>query len=91
MWLVLILTRKNCQLKKGYDKTNEISRKELRASKLFLTTKSTDLKFANCYIITVPTPIDNNRKPDLKPILKASKMVAKLLKKKDLVIKDSTV
>ena len=50
-----------------------------------------DLKQFNHYIITVPTPINQNKKPDLKPLLKASKMIGKVLKKNDIVIYESTV
>ena len=50
-----------------------------------------DLKQFNHYIITVPTPINQHKKPDLKPLLKASKMIGKVLKKNDIVIYESTV
>lgn len=50
-----------------------------------------DLKQFNHYIITVPTPINQHKKPDLKPLLKASEMIGKVLKKNDIVIYESTV
>ena len=49
------------------------------------------LKSSNCYIITVPTPIDKLKKPDLKPLLNASKTVGKHMSKGDIVIYESTV
>ena len=64
---------------------------EKKTNKIFLTNISKNLKLANVYIVTVPTPILSNKKPDLKPILRASKIIAKVLKKKDLVIFESTV
>ena len=50
-----------------------------------------DLKSANCFIITVPTPIDEFKKPDLRPIFQASQSIGKILKKRDLIIYESTV
>ena len=49
------------------------------------------LKSANCYIITVPTPIDSLKKPNLKPLISASKVVGGVIKKKDIIIYESTV
>jgi UDP-N-acetyl-D-galactosamine dehydrogenase len=59
--------------------------------KLKLTTDPDELQSANIYIITVPTPIDENKKPDLRPLLGATEMVASVLKRNDLVIFESTV
>ena len=79
-------------LKLGLDKTKEIAKKKLiKAKKLFLTNSKKYLELANCYIVTVPTPIDKFRKPDLTPLLNASKMLGKVLKKNDIVIYESTV
>ena len=50
-----------------------------------------DLKIANCYIITVPTPIDKFKKPNLEPLLRASEIIGNIIKKKDLIIYESTV
>ncbi len=87
-----IQTKRIKELKIGIDKTKEISTKVLKKSKkLFLTSNKKDLKSANCFIITVPTPINNFKKPNLKPLLSASEMVGKILKKNDLVIYESTV
>jgi len=58
---------------------------------LFLTSNLQELSRANTYIITVPTPIDANKKPDLTPLYKASQTVAEVLEIGDLVIYESTV
>lgn len=80
------------QLKLGIDKTLELTKKEIKdAKQLLLTNNKKYLKFSNCYIVTVPTPINRLRKPDLKPLLKASEMIGKFLKKEDIVIYESTV
>jgi UDP-N-acetyl-D-glucosamine/UDP-N-acetyl-D-galactosamine dehydrogenase len=50
-----------------------------------------DIKDCNIYIVTVPTPIDKNNKPDLTPLIKSSQTVGKVLKKDDIVIYESTV
>lgn len=80
------------QLKKGKDNTKELSSKEIaRAKKLQFTHNKKALSNANVFIITVPTPIDKNKKPNLKFLLLASKMVGENLKKGDVVIYESTV
>jgi len=80
------------QLKSGIDKNLEISKKEFKnLKKIKFTNNKKDLEQANCFIVTVPTPIDKFKKPDLKPILEASKTVGKLLKKMDIIIYESTV
>ena len=79
-------------LNSGFDKNLEFNKNVLRSAKqLRLTSNVEDLKSLNCFIITVPTPIDDLKKPDLKPILKASEIIGKILKKGDLVIYESTV
>lgn len=80
------------ELKTGTDSTLETTEEELRnASGLIYTTNPDDLKAANCFIVTVPTPIDNYKRPDLTPLIKASETVGKALKKGDIVIYESTV
>jgi len=80
------------QLKSGQDKTLEISSDELKASSnLNFTFNEADLNKCNCYIVTVPTPIDQYNQPDFTPLVKASELVGKVLKKDDLVIYESTV
>ena len=80
------------ELKSGVDKNSETKKKELKnIDQLFFTSNEKDLKSANCYIVTVPTPIDKLKKPDLRPLFNASKIISKFLKKGDLVIYESTV
>ena len=63
----------------------------LEATGLFCTHELSDIAEANIYIITVPTPVDKNNKPDLTPLYKASETVGKVLKKGDIVVYESTV
>jgi UDP-N-acetyl-D-galactosamine dehydrogenase len=80
------------ELKSGNDFTLETSPDELAAAKhLTFTTISDDLRSCNCFIVTVPTPIDEYKRPDLTPLVKASETVGKVLKKGDIVIYESTV
>lgn len=80
------------ELKNGNDFTLETTREELAAAKyLTYTTNIDDLRDCNCYIVTVPTPIDEHKRPDLTPLIKASETVGKVLKKGDIVIYESTV
>jgi len=79
-------------LKNGFDKTKEVSNKNLKAAKnLDYTNNINDLKKCKIFIITVPTPIDKNMKPDLTFLIKASKSVGSILKKDNIVIYESTV
>ena len=79
-------------LKNGIDSTLEVDSKELGDIKNSLfTTNLNDLADSNCYIITVPTPIDEHKRPDLTSLLGASEAVASLLQKGDIVIYESTV
>jgi UDP-N-acetyl-D-galactosamine dehydrogenase len=80
------------QLKEGRDLTKETEPEELRAAiHLSFSTSSYDLKACNCFIVTVPTPIDRYKRPDLRPLIKASETVGKVIKKGDIVIYESTV
>lgn len=80
------------ELKAGNDFTLETTQEELATAKyLSYTTNPDDLSSCNCYIVTVPTPIDKFKRPDLTPLIKASEVVGKVLKKADLVIYESTV
>jgi UDP-N-acetyl-D-galactosamine dehydrogenase len=80
------------ELKKGYDRTLEVDEKELKsASKLSFSFDPQDLKSVNYFIVTVPTPVDEFKTPDLKPLVSASKTVGNVLKKGDIVIYESTV
>lgn len=80
------------ELVSGNDTTLETSPHELAAAReLSFTTDPEHLKNCNCFIITVPTPIDEYKRPDLTPLIKASETVGKVLKKGDIVIYESTV
>lgn len=80
------------ELKVGKDFTLETTQEELAAAKhLSFTTNIEDIRTCNCYIVTVPTPIDEHKRPDLTPLIKASQTVGKILKKGDIVIYESTV
>ena len=75
-----------------HDETLELSSDEIKDSKnLTLSSDINDLRDANFYIVTVPTPIDSSNAPDLAPILKATEMIGKILKKGDIVVYESTV
>ena len=63
----------------------------LTTNKLEVTNQIDDIKDCNIYIVTVPTPIDKNKRPDLTPLMKASETIGKVLKKEDVVIYESTV
>ena len=80
------------ELKKGIDHTNEASPEQLRSAKqLTFSANINDIKEYNTYIVTVPTPIDEFKTPDLNPLIGASKMLGEILKKGDTVIYESTV
>jgi UDP-N-acetyl-D-galactosamine dehydrogenase len=80
------------ELRKGKDSTLEASRAELKAAKrLTFTSDLKDLRSCRVFIVTVPTPIDTYKRPDLTPLVKASETVAKVLKKGDVVVYESTV
>ena len=79
-------------LNNGYDENLETTKKELKASKnLVFTNKIIDTCDCKIFIVTVPTPIDNNKKPDLRMLKNASKLLGKIIKKNDIVIYESTV
>ena len=82
------------ELQKGIDRTlelNETQVNEAIANDIEFTNKLENIQDCNIYIITVPTPIDKHKKPDLTPLIKASETVGKVLKKDDIVIYESTV
>ena len=79
-------------LRAGEDHTLEIEADELaEARHLTYSTSPDDLASCNCFIVTVPTPIDAHKRPDLTPLLKASEAIGRLLKRGDIVIYESTV
>lgn len=80
------------ELKKGFDHTLEVDQEELKSAKhLQFSSDANDLKSANYFIVTVPTPVDEYHVPDLKPLQSASITVGSVLKKGDIVIYESTV
>lgn len=80
------------ELNRGYDRTQEVSDAQLKSSsQLKFSSELNDLTSCNTFIVTVPTPIDHFKKPDLAPLLKASEMIGHVLKKGDVVIYESTV
>lgn len=87
-----INARRIAQLKGGEDHTGEVSGPDLAAARhLSLTDDPTELAGATAYIITVPTPVDEHQRPDLSPLIGASRTVGKVLKPGDIVIYESTV
>lgn len=80
------------ELLKGHDSTRETTAEELKsATFLNFTNKLDDIADCNCFIVTVPTPIDENNIPDLSPLINASEAIGGILKKDDIVIYESTV
>lgn len=83
------------ELNKFNDKTLEIDLEKLKNAitnnKMKLSSKIDDIKECNFYIVSVPTPVDKNNRPDLTPLLKASQSVGSVLKKGDIVVYESTV
>ncbi|MDM1492912.1 Vi polysaccharide biosynthesis UDP-N-acetylglucosamine C-6 dehydrogenase TviB [Acinetobacter indicus] len=80
------------ELQNGQDHTLEVSPEELQqATQLSYSANLDDLKSCNFFIVTVPTPIDNYKQPDLTPLIKASTSIGQVLKKGDVVVYESTV
>lgn len=86
-----ICTRRIDELKVGNDVTGEVTRADLTASDLHLTTNPDDLDKADFHIVTVPTPVDGANTPDLSPLVSASTTLGPHLKKGDIVVYESTV
>jgi UDP-N-acetyl-D-galactosamine dehydrogenase len=79
------------ELRDGHDRTREVEASRLKAGGLVFTADQAVLKEADFFIVTVPTPIDEARRPDLGAVLKASETVGRALKKGDIVVYESTV
>jgi len=82
------------ELRNGVDRTLELSSQQLKeaiSNNIKFTNLLEDIADCNIYIVTVPTPIDKHKKPDLTPLIKASESIGKVLKKDDIVIYESTV
>ncbi len=82
------------ELTSGYDRTLELNEEQVKeaiANNMKFTRNLEEIADCNIYIVTVPTPIDKHKKPDLTPLIKASESIGKVLKKDDIVIYESTV
>lgn len=79
------------ELLSGHDRTEEVEPDKLKASKLRYSAQADDLADCTMFIVTVPTPIDEYNSPDLTPMVKASEMIGRYLKKGDVVVYESTV
>jgi len=82
------------ELRSGHDRTLELDKIQLQEALhngMIFTLNIDDIRDCNIYIVTVPTPIDKHKKPDLSPLIKASESIGKVLKKDDIVIYESTV
>lgn len=86
-----INAKRIAELKKGIDRTLEVTSEDLAKAKLIFTADPADLKKADFHIVAVPTPIDNAKQPDMGCVLSASEIVGKQLKKGDIVVYESTV
>jgi UDP-N-acetyl-D-glucosamine/UDP-N-acetyl-D-galactosamine dehydrogenase len=79
------------ELSRGIDRTNEAEPDQLATADILYTAKIEDLRQADFHIVAVPTPVDDAKRPDLTPMLKASETVGKALKAGDIVVYESTV
>jgi len=79
------------ELRKGHDRTGEVTPEDLAAADILFTSDIDELRQADFHIVAVPTPVDNANQPDLTPVLRASETAGKALKKEDIVVYESTV
>ena len=79
------------ELKQGYDRTNEVTNKDLAETNIIFTADKKELKKADFIIVAVPTPINKHNQPDLTPLLKASESVGSVMNKGTIVVYESTV
>jgi UDP-N-acetyl-D-galactosamine dehydrogenase len=79
------------ELRRGFDRNQEVSKTELEGSSLTITSDLADLKGVTFFVVAVPTPVDHNNVPDLTPVVKASETVGKALGKGAVVVYESTV
>ncbi len=86
-----INSKRISELLNGIDKTGEVDSSDLGSSNVLYTSDLNQLANADFHIVAVPTPIDENNRPDLTPLLSASRSVGKILKKGDIVVYESTV
>lgn len=83
--------RRISELSKGHDRTGEVERADLAMNSLHFSCSAADLSAADFHIVTVPTPIDAGKQPDLGPLKDASAMLGGILKQGDIVVYESTV
>ena len=86
-----INTARIAELRNGHDRTHEVDDPDLKAADILFTSDADDLRQADFHIVAVPTPIDEARSPDLRPLLSASRSVGPRLKRGDIVVYESTV
>ncbi|MFM2329520.1 MAG: hypothetical protein RLZZ494_1623 [Pseudomonadota bacterium] len=79
------------ELQAGHDRTDEVTDADLAATQILYTHQLDDLRTADFFIVAVPTPVDTANKPDLSPLIAASRTVGQALKKGDIVVYESTV
>lgn len=79
------------ELEDGFDRTEEIDKERLEASSLGLTGSINDIEDAAIYIVTVPTPVDENNKPDLNPVRSSCEILGSVIGKNSIIIFESTV
>jgi UDP-N-acetyl-D-galactosamine dehydrogenase len=83
--------RRVSELSQGHDRTGEVDPAALCAKGLKFTDDAADLRAADFHIVTVPTPIDSSKQPDLQPLRRASKAIGSIIKRGDIVVYESTV
>lgn len=86
-----INAEKVAALRSGVDRTGEVSSEVLRQTSLTMTTDAEAMRTATFFVVAVPTPVDVDNRPDLTPVIKATETVARVLKKGDVVVYESTV
>jgi UDP-N-acetyl-D-glucosamine/UDP-N-acetyl-D-galactosamine dehydrogenase len=86
-----ISERRVAELRGGHDRTREVGKAELLASSFKVTADLSDIAGASFFIVTVPTPIDAGKRPDLEPIMTACELIGSVLKKDSIVVFESTV
>ena len=79
------------ELSEGRDWTGEVKTTDLKSADIVFTTNPDDLKRADFHIVTVPTPVDTAKRPNLTPLLQASETLGRILKKDDIIVYESTV
>ncbi len=84
-------SRRVAELSQGHDRTGEVDAAALTTQGLNFTDRAADLRAADFHIVTVPTPIDASKQPDLEPLRGASKTIGSAIKRGDIVVYESTV